>query len=1038
MRQNKTRQLRNLLAVSALTGVLSYTPFPALTASAADSNVPAATTFVVSPDDVIAYYQKRQQNQQNVAKEISAYTNLPNRVVLTFGGLSDRAAVQSVVDTLTQNRMQATFFVTDADLEGNADLIRYIVSRHQDLGIGLNMGNDNDYYRTAAQIERIATRLKREYGVSPTAVRQIYGRTSSEVDEAVNAMGMQLIGQSWYEGQTNPSTSLLDEIDNMMTAAPGLWAQGGILYVQLDRRNDAAALLQSLRRFVKSDANGLVFTPKGTFSSVRFVSVSDAEGTDAHPVYAGTRTKPLPAAEIQPVQTRPVEMTPTPVAQIPQRTQTTVPSSNPTSSQASASDVLSEAAKPFPSDHRPSMSIPAQTVPVYTPRDNTSNQPVRTVPAHDVPGYTPAPQNEPAPTVSKPAETVPARDIPDYKPVQTAPASSVPDYKPVKMTPIAEDSAPKQTVPASSVPSYEPSGQTTTTSRQNNTSASTSTTVKKPAVTKGPRISAADQARYESLRQANQGQQAPKERFITTTAQNIIVTFGGLTKKAPVEDILNRLDAYRTKATFFVTELELQRYGSTVREIVNRGHELGLGLRTGENGTYLDTCAQIDRLQKRMLKDYGVKPVIARQVFGKETPEVNEACSAMGIRLFGQTINAVQTKNKEAVNAEDIFSGMFGKSIRSMGRGQIIYMRLDFLTHPMLTGQVLDLIKRNKIDNNAYRTFGDSPELNVANDSAYHLASIGQVLADPSKLWTYPVSTDVLPYSLRPGIVTVNDADKNLDRDMKKYYIGSPLVNDLDRVKGFNNAQRRQLDQEGVIKTVADNTIFFTFDDWSTDYSLNHLLYVLRKHHVPGNFFIITWNVKNNPNLLRAIAEDGHVIGSHTNRHSPMVDQGGYMKSMDKEDYAADVKQSYEELAKTIGDVTYQGQPVLTRYMRPPTLAISKQGIKSIFDAGFTYIVSGSESVDDYNAGSMQAVVGAIQHGIYDAKGNVRRGSILVMHMTDAAKYTAEALDIILTENEKRADDDPKKFKVGRLSDYLIDGYDQSIEQVPPLVKPRS
>jgi len=50
----------------------------------------------------------------------------------------------------------------------------------------------------------------------------------------------------------------------------------------------------------------------------------------------------------------------------------------------------------------------------------------------------------------------------------------------------------------------------------------------------------------------------------------------------------------------------------------------------------------------------------------------------------------------------------------------------------------------------------------------------------------------------------------------------------------------------------------------------------------------------------------------------------------------------------------------------------------------------------------------------------------LVMHMSDTSKFTALALDLVLTANEKRAYDDPARFTVGRLSDYLVPGYDQS------------
>lgn len=559
------------------------------------------------------------------------------------------------------------------------------------------------------------------------------------------------------------------------------------------------------------------------------------------------------------------------------------------------------------------------------------------------------------------------------------------------------------------------------------------------AVPRRVTYTAEDKARYEALREKNEGRLAPKERFLTTTAQKVVLTFGGLTRKESVEDILDHLDRMGVKATFFVTELELRKYTDTVREIAARGHELGLGLRTGTDGDFYETCAQIERLQKNMQRLLGVRPVIARQVFGTESPTVNEVASAMGIELLGQTVNMVQTKDKEAKKVEDISDHLFGKFILAMGRGQIIYGRLDFLDDPTLTGGLLDWIKKNKVDSATYATLLDSPETNAENDSAYSMGAVREVLGDEAHRWTYPVPEEKMLSSLRGEKQRKNRTESLFRHEFAKRYIGAPTVTDTDRIRGFSEAEMEQMDHTGIVKDVRDNTIFLTFDDWGTDASINHLLYVLRKHHAKGTFFIITWNVKNNPNLLRAIAEDGHDIASHTNRHRPMVWQtanyGGNMTPMTEEEYAEDVRLSYEELQKTVGDVMVDGKPALTHYFRPPTLAISKSGIRSIMDAGFSYIVSGYESTDDYAIPSLQAMIGAISHGIYDEKGNVRKGSILIMHMTDKAKYTAEALDYILTVNDARDDNDPKKFKTGRLSDHLKEGYDQSREMTGDLEK---
>ena len=145
-----------------------------------------------------------------------------------------------------------------------------------------------------------------------------------------------------------------------------------------------------------------------------------------------------------------------------------------------------------------------------------------------------------------------------------------------------------------------------------------------------------------------------------------------------------------------------------------------------------------------------------------------------------------------------------------------------------------------------------------------------------------------------------------------------------------------------------------------------------------------------------------------------------------EEEYREDVTSSYPKLLSVVGDIRLEnGRPALTRLLRPPTLAVSRIGVKTILNSGFTYIVNGSGSTEDYGAVSMQSLVGIMNHITHDEKGNVRQGAILIMHMSSTAKRTPEALDILLTANDNLPEDHPGKFQVGLLGDYLVDGYDQ-------------
>ena len=96
----------------------------------------------------------------------------------------------------------------------------------------------------------------------------------------------------------------------------------------------------------------------------------------------------------------------------------------------------------------------------------------------------------------------------------------------------------------------------------------------------------------------------------------------------------------------------------------------------------------------------------------------------------------------------------------------------------------------------------------------------------------------------------------------------------------------------------------------------------------------------------------------------------------------------------------------LTRLLRPPQLAISRDGCAVALDEGFTYLVSGAGSTEDYGAVSMESLEGIMDHIVHKRNGDVRRGAIMIMHMSSTASRSPYALDLLL-------------------GDYLRDGYDQ-------------
>lgn len=529
----------------------------------------------------------------------------------------------------------------------------------------------------------------------------------------------------------------------------------------------------------------------------------------------------------------------------------------------------------------------------------------------------------------------------------------------------------------------------------------------------------------------NQGHQAEKWRFIPSTSQSVIFTFGGLSKKEPLVHVLDAMKANEMRGTFFVTERELKRNAENIRLIRSYGQDLGIGLTSIKGGgTAAEYAMQIQRVRDG-LQQYGVTTDVVRQMASSDNEAgMKEAAAAMKCWFVGQGLNAVQSKDKQAQSADEVMPHIFGKWTTSLGRNEILYIRTDYYTKPTLASEVMMAIKQQKVDNIAYDAYGDNPTDNRQNDSAYRIVSVQDVLDEPAKLYQYPVETMDLPVEIQLGYGAGGITKKNFQREFFKRYIGAPEVSSSDRMYGFTQKELALADKTGLVKTAAPQTVFLTFDDWGSDDSINKLLYVLRKHRVHATFFVITKNMINNPNLLRAIVAEGNEVGSHTDHHVPMlrVDEKGRSYIVeDNATYRQNVRSSYEKLLSAIGDMKIENgsRYGLTRLLRPPQLAVSRDGCAVALDEGFTYLVSGSGSAEDYGAVSMESLEGIMDHIVHKRNGDVRRGAIMIMHMSSTASRTPYALDLLLTKNDQRPEGNPKKFKVGLLGDYLRDGYDQ-------------
>lgn len=104
--------------------------------------------------------------------------------------------------------------------------------------------------------------------------------------------------------------------------------------------------------------------------------------------------------------------------------------------------------------------------------------------------------------------------------------------------------------------------------------------------------------------------------------------------------------------------------------------------------------------------------------------------------------------------------------------------------------------------------------------------------------------------------------------------------------------------------------IALTFDDGPCAGCTDQLLDGLKKRNVKATFFLIGKNAENNPQLVRRIYEEGHLIGNHTYSHVEIT------KISDEE--------AIQELQKT-DQIIWKITGEHVQYMRPPFGAWQKE-----------------------------------------------------------------------------------------------------------------
>ena len=144
---------------------------------------------------------------------------------------------------------------------------------------------------------------------------------------------------------------------------------------------------------------------------------------------------------------------------------------------------------------------------------------------------------------------------------------------------------------------------------------------------------------------------------------------------------------------------------------------------------------------------------------------------------------------------------------------------------------------------------------------------------------------------------------------------------------------------------VSQKVIYLTFDCGYENGNTEAILDALKKHSAPAAFFVVGHMIESAPDIVRRMAEEGHIVGNHTYHHpdmSAIADKASFQKELDS-------------LAALYQETTGQA---LSRFYRPPQGKYSEENLKMAQELGYMHIPEGTLiSVDELNQYPPEQVV---------------------------------------------------------------------------------
>jgi peptidoglycan-N-acetylmuramic acid deacetylase len=123
----------------------------------------------------------------------------------------------------------------------------------------------------------------------------------------------------------------------------------------------------------------------------------------------------------------------------------------------------------------------------------------------------------------------------------------------------------------------------------------------------------------------------------------------------------------------------------------------------------------------------------------------------------------------------------------------------------------------------------------------------------------------------------------------------------------------------------SNKILYLTFDEGYENGHTGEILNILKEYKVPAAFFVVKPYITKEPELVKRMVAEGHIVGNHSVHHPSMA------QIHDKEKFEAEFKGVEDAYKELIGED-------MPKFFRPPMGKYSKESLQMTKDLGYKTI----------------------------------------------------------------------------------------------------